>query len=236
MSVETVSVEKSRILTAVEDLNDEQLGDRLHGIWAATTRAEAEQVEARHAEFAQLFSDKHATDKEQYQHQKEVLLETMMENPTEAFRGEFLQLELIFESRSAVYDRYDGEQTENIVEFCTQDHNRQKADHIFRHTQKVDGRELYEIQTTTRAFGEVTPVRYTWEDEVLSVITPVLKHGKLNYVQAEGNVRERLLAELFVDTIKASATQLERTPTELEENDRRARSYLGRERNRGYVL
>lgn len=245
MTTETLDRPHDNSLDRVE-LSDSQVQERINEIIAAENLIEAAAAQSQFAEIAKIvaedefdqseingiFKTQHEKRMKNSNHQKEILLDTMLNHPEEAFRGEFLQLEILFENRAKSYDNRNNS---HVTEFCTQDHNRMTIDHIFRHEQSENGTDKFEVKTITRSFGETTPVMYTWENDELKITAPVMRHGKVDYPEVGEHMRERLLAELFLDTIKASALQLERSAEDREKNDNRARSYLKEARDKGII-
>lgn len=234
MSAEALTAHEINPQEAVLARTDEEIEHEIDGILAATTAQEALQQQLSFEEISMLFLDAHSAKIEELQHQKrELVLDMLLDNPAEAFRGEFLQLKLLYEARTISESRYDGAV---VREFCTQNHERGTCDYLFRHYVRPSGSEKYEVSKVFHTFGQPTTVTLGWEDERLSVIAHKYERGMTSYVELEGDKRERVLAELFYDTIKASALQFERGSDERAENDQRARGYLKTVRDNDYLL
>lgn len=211
-----------------------ELHDALEGIVAATNAKEAGEQQLGFEEIAKLFLDAHNDKVDALQQQKrELILDMLLDNPAEAFRGEFLQLKLLFENRTSAVSRYDGTV---MREFCTQDHQRGTCDYLFRHIEKPDGGEKYQVKKVFTVFGQPDTITLTWEDGILDVEAQERFHGRTGYTKLDGEKRERVLAQLFYDTIHASALQIERGADEREENDQRAKGYLKKVRADEYIL
>jgi hypothetical protein len=217
----------------VLNLSDEKIESNLSGIRAATTRAEAQHEQMSFEQIAKLFLDDHVEKKGRLEHQREVLLDSLMDNVTDSFRGEFLQLELLYEARTSQIDRYDGT---TIREFCTQNHERGTADYLFSSQEKTDGTKKYEVKKVFTIFGQPDTVSFAWENDTLAVINHKYERGITHRAEVTGDKRDRLIAQLFVDTIHASAVQFERSADDRETNDQRAKTYLAQVRQNEYAL
>ncbi len=234
MSAETLTALEPSPQEAVLARSDEEIEQEIDGILAATTAHEAREQQLSFEEISKLFLDAHSTKVQELQQQKrELVLDMLLDNPAEAFRGEFLQLKLLYEDRTIQEARYDGTV---IREFCTQNHERGTCDYLFRQFTRGDGSEKYEVSRVFHTFGYPVTMTLSWQDEQLQVIAHKYERGTTSYVELEGDKRERILAELFYDTIKASALQFERRPDERSENDLRARQYLKKVRDDDYLL
>lgn len=234
MSAETRTAPEIDPHQVVLTRSDEEIEQEIDGILAATTANEARQQQLSFEEISMLFLDAHSAKVQELQEQKrELVLDMLLDNPAEAFRGEFLQLKLLYEDRTLSDSRYDGTV---IREFCTQNHERGTCDYLFRHHVRADGSEKYEVSRVFHTFGQPTTMTLSWQDEQLRVIAHKYERGNTSYVELDGDKRERVLAELFYDTIKASALQFERNPDEQRENDLRARQYLKKVRDDDCLL
>lgn len=234
MSAEILTAFETTPHEAVLARSDEEIEHEVDGILAATTASEAREQQLSFEEISKLFLDAHNAKVKELQEQKrDLVLDMLLDNPAEAFRGEFLQLKLLYEGRTISEPRYDGTL---IREFCTQNHERGTCDYLFRHYTRADGGEKYEVSRVFHIFGEPMTMTLSWQDEQLQVIAHKYERGRTSYVELEGDKRERVLAELFYDTIKASALQFERRPDERVENDRRAVGYLKKVRDDDYLL
>lgn len=234
MSAETLTAPNIDPHQTVLNRSDQEIEQEVDGILAATTAHEAREQQLSFEEISMLFLDAHSDKVQGLQEQKrELVLDMLLDNPAEAFRGEFLQLKLLYEARSLSNKRYD--RTE-VREFCTQNHERNACDYLFRHVTQPDGSEKYEVRRVFNTFGQPTTMTMTWQNEELRVIAEKYERGSTSYIELDGDKRERILAELFYDTIKASALQFERNPVEQLENDRRARGYLKKVKDDEYIL
>ena len=234
MSAEILTAPEINPHEAVLTRSDKEIGQEIDGILAATTASEARRQQLSFEEISMLFLDAHSAKVQQLQEQKrELVLDMLLDNPAEAFRAEFLQLKLLYEARTLSDSRYDGTE---IEEFCTQNHERGTCDYLFRHTIRPQGGEKYEVSRVFHTFGQPTTIAMVWQDERLQVVAQKYERGRISYVELAGDKRERVLAELFYDTIKASALQFEREPDEQQENDRRAMGYLKKVRDDEYML
>jgi hypothetical protein len=120
-------------------------------------------------------------------------------------------------------DRYDGTQ---IQQFCTQDHEKGTCDYLFSHRVLPSGSEIYEVRKVYTVFGKPDLITVTLRDNEFEVMGEERIRGVMMPRAIEGIMRERVLAQLFYDTIRASAAQFERGPDERTENDQRAQGYL----------
>lgn len=205
-------------------MSPEELKTELDGVLHATNESEARAQELHFEEIAKMFLDAHdAKLQGLHDAKREQILDMLLDNPAEAFRGEFLQLQLLFEERSVNDDRYDGTQ---IQQFCTQDHEKGICDYLFNHRVLPSGHEIYEVRKVYTVFGKPDLITVTLHDDELEVTGEERVHGVMTHQIFEGDWRERVLAQLFYDTIRASAAQFERGPDERVENDKRARGYL----------
>lgn len=224
MSVEAVTPVSREISHDVLDLSPEELREELDGILHATTETEARAQELHFEEIAKLFLDAHDSKLQELQDTKrEQILDMLLDNPSEAFRGEFLQLQLLFEDRSVNEDRHDGTR---IQQFCTQNHEKATCDYLFNHRVLPSGSDIYEVRKVYTVFGKPDLITVTLRDNELEVVGEERIRGVMMPRAIEGDMRERVLAQLFYDTIRASAAQFERDPDERTENDRRAKGYL----------
>ena len=205
-------------------MSPEELKTELDGVLHATNELEARAQELHFEEIARIFLDAHDVKVQELQDTKrEQILDMLLDNPAEAFRGEFLQLQLLFEARSVNDDRYDGTQ---IQQFCTQDHEKGTCDYLFSHRVLPSGSEIYEVRKVYTVFGKPDLITVTLRDNEFEVMGEERIRGVMMPRAIEGIMRERVLAQLFYDTIRASAAQFERGPDERTENDQRAQGYL----------
>lgn len=234
MSVEVVEHPSHEVVTDVMSMSNEQLIEQLDGIVHATTAAEARSYEMSFGEITKLFLDSH-DEKVELSHQakRELILEEMLSNPTEAFHGEFLQLELLYEARVIKEDRWDGTL---IDEFCTQDHTRHTCDYLFEHRVLPSGNDVFEVRKVTTIFGGHDQISITLKGGELQVKRQAYERGRTYYHDLEGDDRERVLAQFFYDTIHASGLQFERSHDDRAENDQRARGYLNDVRKNDRIL
>lgn len=234
MSVEVVGHPSSEVVHDVLTMSAVELKKELDSILHATTETEARAYELSFEDITRLFLDSHNEKTEQlHQAKREMILETMLENPSEAFHGEFLQLKLLYSDRVLKEDRWDGTQ---IDEFCTQNHARHTCDYLFEHRVLPSGKEIFEVRKVYMIFGKPDQVTITLNGDELQVKKQEYERGRTSYRELEGDDRERILAQFFYDTIHASALQVERSHDDREENDRRARGYLHAIRKNDRIL
>ena len=155
MSAETLTALETNSQEAVLVRSDEEIEQEIDGILAATTAHEAREQQLSFEEISKLFLDAHSAKVQELQEQKrELVLDMLLDNPAEAFRGEFLQLKLLYENRTLSESRYDGTE---IREFCTQNHERGICDYLFQHVVRPDGSEKYEVSRVFHTFGQPIP-------------------------------------------------------------------------------
>lgn len=233
MSVEVVEPLSRAIAHDVLNMSHQELKDQLDGISRATTQDEALTQGLSYEEIARLFLDAHTDALQVLQDAKrEQILDMLLDHPAESFRGEFLQLQVLYEERSLSDERYDGTQ---IDEFCTQDHQRGTCDYLFSHRTLPSGHEVYEVRKVYTVFGKPDLISVTLKDDELVVTAQERVRGRTEYKEIDGENRERVLAQLFYDTIRASATQFERNDDERRQNNHQARGYLKSLRDNEYL-
>ena len=234
MSTEVFSPAPHETSLDVFDLSPEELREELDGILHATTETEARAHELSYGEITQLFLEAHNAKVEQlHQQKREMILETLLNNPTEAFQAEFLQLKLLYKDRTLGDDRWDGTK---INEFCTQNHKRGTCDYLFQHRVLPSGDEVFEVRKVYQIFGRPDLISISLRDGELSVQAQTYERSRTGYRELEGEARDRVMAQFFYDTIHASAEQFNRSADEREENDIRARGYLSTLRKNDHVL
>lgn len=234
MSVEAFTPTSREIAHGALELSPEALREELAGILHATTETEARAHELSYGEITQVFLEAHNDTVEAlHQQKREMILEALLENPTEAFQAEFLQLKLLYKHRTMSDDRWDGTK---IDEFCTQDHERKTCDYLFQHRVLPSGSEVFEVRKVYQIFGRPDLMSISLKDGQLSVQAQVYERSRTEYHELEGSARERVLAQFFYDTIHASAEQFNRSADERQENDTRARGYLSAVRKNDRIL
>lgn len=233
MSVETVPVPTTEVLELAPHPSDEQIEHELAGILAATNSGEAEAQQMNFEDIAKLFLDAHNNRvSELQQHKRELVLDRLLENPAEAFKAEFLQLKLLYGERTIPDGRYDGTR---IEEFCTQNHAKATCDYLFTHRTLPSGEDIYRVSKVFMVFGQPDLISLDMKNNELRVVGHGRIRGRATEHELEGDMRERVLAQFFFDTIRASAAQMERGADEREENDLRAKRYLSELRKNEYL-
>ncbi len=217
-----------------ESLNDEEIREIVENFLVSLDdEPNDKEAELSYEEIANVFLDAHTDRVEELQQEKRgLILEMFLEKPAEAFRSEFTQLQRLYKGRTET--RPEDSLGSKSTEFCTADHEKERADYLFRHSVKGD-REKFEATKVYNLFGTPDTITVSLMDDEFHVIKQAYKRGEYYDLELEGEDRESVLAQLFYDTIKASALQMERTPEELEENDHLAMGYLATVRRNDYI-
>lgn len=228
MSVETLphsSFEVTKPYSAHE-YSREHIEEVLEGILTATTLSEAREEQSVFVEIGRVFSEAHEAkvaglqrEMQEAEQKQNVILDAMMQNPAESFRAEFLQLKLLYGNRALTRELYDG--SVNVM-FCTQDHEQNRADFVFREYTSGEGTHLLEVVKSFTYSGEPRLGRVVWKNDELLVEERGWERGMYTDSTLEGEQRKRMLREMFTGTITASATQFERTADERDAEDRQA--------------
>lgn len=216
-----------------ESFSDEQIQEFVEEFLISVDDEEKE-ADLSYEEIAKVFLDAHTDRVEELQREKRgLILEMLLENPDKAFRSEFLQLKELYKDRTETGTTDALGSTRS--DFCTADHEKNRADYLFHYWKGENGREKFEVAKVYDLFGESTPVTVSLVGDEFHVAKQSYKRGEYYDVELEGEDRESVLAQLFYDTIKASALQMERSADEREENDRLAKSYLATARHNSYT-
>lgn len=221
MSIESLPSTNSHERNLV--LDQSGIHGALEGVVTVATPEEALEQKREFERMALAFMDSPEA--------RAMILDAYLDHPVEAFRGQFLALEQLYKGRMLGRGYYDGTQ---VSEFCTQDHERARADHLFRHTELPSGSEYYQVSKAFTSFGYPEVVTITLQNDQLSVQADTYSRGQRGRVELEGDRREQILAELFDGTLTASATHIMRDEAARFENDRQARDCLKKVRDSEY--
>lgn len=214
-------------LGQIESLTDDEIREIVENFLASLNKPSYEEI-------ANVFRDAQIERVEKLKQEKRLLiLEMFLEHPDQAFRVEFLQLKELYKDRTETGSLDALGSTRS--DFCTADHEKSRADYLFHYWKGENGREKFEVTKVYDLFGESTPVTVSLVGDEFHVAKQSYKRGEYYDVELEGEDRESVLAQLFYDTIKASALQMERSADEREENDRLAKSYLATARHNSYT-
>ena len=212
MTVETLSPRKT-----VDTMTVDEVRSTTEQIWSLPV----EQASVRYGEIAKLFQDAHDEKLETLtakREKQEVVINAMLDNPAESFRGEFEQLMLLYSDRSVYAELRNGAR---IVTFCTQNHDTHEPAYTFKLRVDKIGVPTYSVTKLVEGEDGVRrPLRYGLHEGRLTVgLAQADVRGQLYTEYFEGDDADEKLAPLFHDTIKASGLQLERPADEREEYD-----------------
>lgn len=224
MSVEVVERLSNQVGRDVLTMSPEELRHEIDGIRRATTEAEARGHKRSYSNISKAFLDSHDEIVDgQCRDRREMILNELLNDPAQAFHGEFLQLKLLYSERLIKEDRWDGTQ---IDEFCTQNHTKHTCDYLFEQRILPTGQEIFEVRKVFMLLGKPDLMAITLKNDELRVTKQEYERGRTSYRELTGETKERVLMQFFDDTIHASALQIERSHDDRHENDQRARQYL----------